>query len=206
MKPNTIATTSIPSAPGGKNRGHSRFACTGRILLTASCASLVSFTTAIRALAQTADPSATYDVKCFSGTLRLNGNDLRIPNYLVKRIAGVLNSEVTVRDNDTIKLKKFSTIRIVEKVGNKLNLDVKASVTGPSFVRLLESGDTYSGKAAGAIITWFHAAVFGADISGKLKTRVSASVDGNTLTIVIRFYGDVEGQDFRGKVNIVAKR
>ncbi len=182
MKPNTNIIT--PRTIGQIQRGFN-FAGSSRLLLAASCVSLVSFTTTSRAQAQVADPSGAYEVESFHGTLRLNGRDLKIPNYLVKRIAGVLNGEVTVRDNDTIKLNKQSTIRIVEKVGDKLNLDVKAGVTGPSFLRLVESGDTYSGKAAGAIVTSFRADVFGEDLSGKLKTRVAATVDGDTLTLVI---------------------
>lgn len=204
MKTNNI-TTSTPSGFIDQSPRQFRFARTGRLLLTASCISFVSFTAVPHAVA--AKAAGTYEVKSARGSLKLDGDSVDIPRSLVKRIAGVVDGEITVRSDNTIKLKKNGTLRILEELEDEFNgFKIEGSVRGPSTVVLEKSDHVYFGKTDGPIVTRFEAEIFGEDFDGRLKTRVSATVRGSTLTLVVRFSGGVESEDFSGKVTIVAKR
>ncbi len=167
------------------------------------CVSLVTFGAIPQA--QAANVNGKYEVKQTTGSVRLDGHNLHIPDSLVRKIAGVVKGDVTI-ENDTLKLKKKGTAKVVDKVADRLHVDVETSVTGPSSVKLRTSGDVKKGHTSKPITTSFEGEVFNKDFSGELVTRVSAKVEGNTLTIVVRFSGDAEGSDFSGKVKIVAKR
>ena len=201
MKNMTLPTTASPTIQ--PNTGSSRFASFGRLAVATLCVSLVSFAAVPKALA--AGANGTYEFKSASGSLKIEGDSFRLPQYLVKRLAGFTNGEATIRNN-TLKLNRNATARIVEDIGDDLNLDVQASVSGPTTVVLSKSGDSYTGKTTKPIIASFEGDIFGADISGELITKVSATVKGNTLTVVIRFSGDVEGEEFSGRLTLVGKR
>ncbi len=200
---NTMTLPSTSSRTLQPNKGSSRFASFGRLALTTLCVSLASFAAAPKALA--AGANGTYEFKSASGTLKIDGDSFRVPQYLVKRLAGFSNGEVTIQNN-TLKLNRNATARIVEKIGDELNLNIEASVSGPTTVVLSKSGDSYTGRTVRPIIAAFDGDFFGVDISGELITRVSATVTGDTLTVVIRFSGGVEGEDFSGKLTLVGKR
>jgi len=201
MNTMTLPPTGSPTIQ--PNTGSSRFASFGRLAMTTLCVSLVSFAAVPKALA--AGANGTYEFKRSSGSLKIEGDSFRLPQYLVKRLAGYTNGELTIRNN-TLKLNRNATARIVENIGDDLNLDVEASVSGPTTVVLTKSGDSYTGKTAKPIIATFESDLFGQNISGELITKVSATVKGDTLTVVIRFSGDVEGEDFSGKLTLVGKR
>ncbi len=167
------------------------------------CVSLISF--AAIPQAQAANVNGTYEVKRTTGTVRLDGRNLDIPDSLVRKIAGVVKGEVTIQNN-TLKLKKKGAVKVVDKVADKLHVDVETSVTGPSSVKLRTSGDVKKGHTLKPIVVSFEGEVLNKEFSGELVTRVRAKVEGATLTIVVRFSGEAEGSDFNGEVKIVAKR
>jgi hypothetical protein len=201
MNTMTLPTTSSPTIQ--PNTGSSRFASFGRLAMTTLCVSLASFAAVPKALA--AGANGTYEFKSASGSLKIDGDSYRVPQSLVKRLAGFTNGELTIQNN-TLKLNRNATAKIVENIADDLHLDIEVSVSGPTTVVLSKSGDFYTGKTARPIIASFDGDFFGVDISGELITRVSATVTGDTLTVVIRFSGGVEGEDFSGKLTLVAKR
>jgi hypothetical protein len=200
---NTITIPSTASPTIQPNTGSYRFASFSRLVMTTLCVSLVSFAAVPKALA--AGANGTYDFKSSSGSLKIEGESYRLPQYLVKRLAGFTDGEATIRNN-TLKINRNATTKIVEDIGDDLYLDVDASVSGPTTVVLSKSGDSYTGKTAKPIIASFEGDIFGEDISGKLITKVSATVKGDTLTVVIRFSGNVEGENFSGRLKLVGKR
>lgn len=185
------------------NTGSSRFANSGRLALTTLCVSMVSFAAVPKALA--AGANGTYEFKSASGYFKIEGESFRLPQNLVKRLAGFTSGDLTIRNN-TLRLKRGASAKIVEDIGDDLNLDIEAKVSGPWTVVLSKSGVSYTGKTARPIVATFDGDLFGADISGKLVSKVSATVTGKTLTVVIRLSGGVEGEDFSGKLTLVGKR
>jgi hypothetical protein len=167
------------------------------------CVSIISFAAVPQA--QAGKVNGTYEVKRTTGSIRFDGDKIDIPDAIVRRIAGVVNGEITIQ-NRTLRLKKKGAIKIVENLADEINIDVEASVTGPSSVKLRKSGDVAKGRTARPIKTSFEAEFFNEDFSGVLITRVYATVERKTLTIVVRFSGDAVGSDFSGRVKIVAKR
>lgn len=203
MKTNSMTLPATSSNAPQPNTGFSRFASFGRLVMATLCVSLVSFAAVPKALAAGAD--GTYEFKQASGSLKIDGDSFDLRESLVKKLAGFTDGEVTI-ENNTLRLKKNATAKIVVDVADDVGIDVDASVSGPNKVVLTKSGSIYSGKTDGPIITTFEGDVLGADFSGELITRVSATVENRTLTIVIRFSGEVEGEDFSGKLTLVAKR
>ncbi|MES2922392.1 MAG: hypothetical protein V4819_12640 [Verrucomicrobiota bacterium] len=202
MKTNSMTPPTL-SQPLQSITGSSRFASFGRLMMATLCISLVSFAATPKALA--AAPNGTYDLKDVSGTLKIDGDSFSLPDSLAKRLAGVSDGEITIEDN-TLKLRKNVTGRIVEEVADDFDIDVEVDVEGPNKVVLTKTGDTYSGKTASPIVATFEGDVFSLDFSGELITKVAATVEGKTLTVVIRFSGEVEGEDFSGKITLIAKR
>jgi hypothetical protein len=171
------------------------------------CVALVSFAAVPKALA---GANGTYEFKEASGSLRIDGDRYNLPESLLKRVAGFVDGTVTI-ENRTLYLKRNATGRIVERIADDVGVDVEVDVNGPNRIVLVKSGDTFFGKTDGPIVTTFEGEFFGGDFfdfdfSGELRTKVSATVEGRTLTIVIRFSGEVEGEDFSGRVTLVAKR
>lgn len=203
MNINTMTLPSTSSQPLQSNPGSSRFASFGRMAMATFCVSLVSFAAVPKALA--AEANGTYEFKSASGSLKIDGDNYRVPQSLVKKLAGFANGEVTIQNN-TLKLRKNATANIVEEIGDDWALDVEASVSGPNTVVLSKTGDTYTGKTAGPIVATFEGDFFGLDFSGELITRVSATVKGDTLTVVIKFSGEMGNEDFSGKLTLVGKR
>lgn len=197
----TLPITSTPHLQ--PNTGSTRFASFGRLAVTTVCVSLVSFAAAPKVLA--AEANGTYEFKSARGSLKIDGDSFQVPQSIVKRLAGFANGEVTIQNN-TLKLKKNATANIVADIGDELNLDIETSVSGPNTVVLTKSGDAYTGQTAGPIIASFEGGFFGLDFSGELISRVSATVKGDTLTVVIRFSGEAGNEDFSGKLTLVGER
>ncbi len=203
MKIDSIPS-SVPSTLSSQlNSGSFRTPRLGQILLATLSVSV--FSLAASPLTHAAKVDGKYEVKSATGSVTFNGDEVDIPKSIVKRIAGVANGDITIQD-DTLRLKKKAAIRFAEEIADELDLDIEASVTGPSSVTLEKSGKAYTGQTSRPIVTSFEADAFGVDISGKLKTQVSARVRGKTLTIVVRFGGSGAGSDVSGRVTIVAKR
>lgn len=199
-----IESMTLPATPPLQpHAGTSRIAGLGRAAMATLCVSLVSFAAAPKALA--AEANGTYAFKSASGSLKVDGDTIDVPKSLVKKLAGFTNGKVTIQNN-TLKLKKNTAAQIVEEVGDDLLVDIEASVSGPNTVVLSESGNNYAGKTAKPIVASIEGDVFGLDFSGELITRVSATVKGDTLTVVIRFTGEVGNEDFSGKLTVVGKR
>ncbi len=136
----------------------SRFSHLGLAFATAS---LFSFAAVPLALAAGAD--GQYKFRNASGSLRFDGDSLDIPQTLVKRIANVSDSEITIRNN-TIRVNKFGTARLIEKLGDKLNAGIEASASGPNSLMLEKTGTRrFLGKTTSAIITSFKGDIFGED-------------------------------------------
>lgn len=200
MKTQSITLPSLASRPLQPTNSFSRFASFGRLAMMTLCVSLVSFAAVPKALA---GANGTYEFKEASGSLNVDGERFHLPQSLLKRVAGFVDGTVTIEDR-TLTLRKKATEKIVEEIAGDLAVDVE--VSGPNRIVLVKSGDTFFGKTDGPIFTTFEGEFFGEDFDGELRTRVSATVEGRTLTIVIRFSGDVEGEDFSGKVTLVARK
>ncbi len=203
MNTNSMTLPFTPTQLIQPTPGSSRFARLGRMALATLCVSLVSFAAIPKALA--AGPNGTFEFKSASGSLKIDGDSYRVPQSFVKKLAGFANGEATIRNN-ILKLQRNAAASIVADIGDELNLDIKTRVSGPTTVVLSKSGRSYTGKTAKPIVASFEGDFFGLEVSGELLTRVSATVKGNTLTVVIRFSGDVEGEDFTGKLTLVGKR
>ena len=201
----TTATTlpSKLSSPLQLSKAFSRFGSLGRLAMGTLCVSLVSFAAVPKTLA--AAPNGTYEFRNASGSLKVDGDEFDLPQSLVKRLAGFADGEVTI-ENNTLTLRRNFTARIVEEVADDLNIDVDVDVSGPSKVVLAKSGSVFTGRTSSPIVASFEGEFFTADFSGELITKVAATVDGRTLTIVVRFSGVVEGEDFTGRVTLTAKR
>ncbi|RYG93772.1 MAG: hypothetical protein EON58_17665, partial [Alphaproteobacteria bacterium] len=154
----------------------SRFMNFGRLSLATMSVALVSFTSAPKALAAGADGS--YEFQSASGSLRYDGGDVDIPKSVVKRIANVVDGEITIKNN-SLWVNKKGTVRVVKNIADDLDVDVEASASGPNRVMLTKTGSRlYTGKTSGAIVTSFEGDVFGEDFSGELKSKVAARVQG----------------------------
>ncbi|MES2475825.1 MAG: hypothetical protein V4640_08595 [Verrucomicrobiota bacterium] len=199
MKTNSTALSSplhtIPSP--------SRLSGLGKTMLGTVCVSLCSFAAIPQAQAGKVD--GTYEVTRTTGSIEFDGDDINIPDSMVRRIVNVVDGEITIQDR-TLQLKKKGAVRIVKDFADDLDVDVEARVSGPSSLTLEKKGDIAKGRTTRPIVTSFEAEIFDEDFSGELITRVSATVENKTLTIVVRFSGDALGSDFSGRVTIVAKR
>ncbi|MBC7979067.1 MAG: hypothetical protein H7Y36_00720 [Armatimonadetes bacterium] len=195
-----------PVSPGPlqpPSQSFSRFGSLGRLVMATLCVSLVSFASGPKAQAAGAD--GTYEFREATGSLKIDGDRFDLPKSLLKRLAGFEEGEVIIEDN-TLIFKKNVTAKIVEEAADEVMADVEVKVTGPNKVVLTKSGSTYSGSTTKPVIASFDGEIFSEDFSGELRTRVAATVEGKTLTIVIRFSGTVDDEDFSGKVTLVAKR
>ncbi len=199
-KSNTLDSTSADNI--AENKTPSRFAKVSRILLATLCVSLVS---AAAPSALAAIPNGVYQFTSSTGSVKFDGNTISLPQSAVKRIAGVLNGEITVR-NKTLDLNKNATKKIVYELGNDLNFDATASVTGPNSITLVKEGSIYIGSTEGRIVTSFEGNFHGETFSGELRTDLTAKVEGKILRLTIKFSGETLGSGFSGKLVIVAKR
>ncbi|MES2658932.1 MAG: hypothetical protein V4689_09955 [Verrucomicrobiota bacterium] len=196
-----MSSTSVESLQG--KTGSSRIANLGRLLLAAMCVSLVTVAAAPKALA--AAPNGVYEFTSASGTVKFGDNTIDIPESAVKRIAGVVNGDITIQ-NKTLQLNRNATKKIVKELGDELDFDVKVTVTGPTSVTLSKDVDIYIGSTEEPIVTSFEGDFHGEDFSGELITDVTAKVKGKTLRLIITFSGETLGEEFSGKLVIVAKR
>src|SRR5690606_2776349 len=129
MKTNPVTNPCSNTHQETTSRFHfSRF---GRLSLAAACVSLVSFTSAPQALAGRAD--GDYEFKSASGSLRWDGDSVSIPTWIVKRVASVVDGDIEIRNN-TLKVNKRGTVRLIEKFGDDVDVDVEASASGPNTV------------------------------------------------------------------------
>lgn len=203
MKTNPVTSSSDTMNPLQAIPAHSRFASFGRLMLATSAVSLVSFAAVPQALA--AGANGDYTFTSASGSVKYDGHKIDIPQALVKKIAGFSHGEITIKNN-TLKFDKNYTGKVVEDLGDDLDIDVEASVTGPNKVVLAKSGNVYTGKTATPVVASFEADFHGEDFSGKLNSNVTATVKNKTLTVVVTFSGGALGEDFSGKLTIVGKR
>jgi len=183
--------------------GASRLANFGRVLVATSCVSLVSFATVPAALAGGAN--GTYEFKRAYGTLKYGGKSVDIPESIVRRIAGVVQGDVIIR-NQKLKLNRNASARIIKNLGKDLDFSVETSVSGPASLELTKTGNSYSGETRRPIVVSFDGNFHGEDFSGELVTGVTATLDNNKLKLVITFSGDALGDDFNGKVVVIARR
>ena len=194
---------SVSSSPLQPSKSFSRFGSLGRLVMATLCVSLVSFAAGPKVQAAGAD--GNYEFREVSGSLKIDGERFNLPKSLLKRLAGFADGEVII-ENNTLTLNKHATAKIVEDVADDMMAEVDVEVTGPNKVVLSKSGTTFTGSTTKPIIASFNGEIFSEDFSGKLRTRVTATVEGKTLTIVIRFSCTVDDEDFSGKVTLVAKR
>ena len=164
----------------------SRIANFGRVLVATSCVSLVSFATVPAALAGGAN--GTYKFKKAYGTVKFGGDSVDIPESIAKKIAGVVQGEVTIR-NRKLQLKKSASARIVENLGHALDISLETSVSGPASVELTKTGNSYTGETEEPIVVSFDGNFLGEDFSGELVTDVAATVESKKLKVVITFSG-----------------
>ncbi len=191
------------SNPIQENARPSRLAKVSRLLLATMCVSLVSFAATPKALA--AAPNGVYEVTSVSGDVKFDDETIDLPQSVVKRIARVAEGDITIR-NQTLRLNRNATSKIVTTLGDDLDIDVEASVSGPTSLAFTKSGDKYQGSTAEPIVTSFQGDFNGAEFSGELITHVKATVKGKTLRIVLTFSGEALGDDFSGTITIIAKR
>lgn len=190
--------------PIQQTAGIPRFRNIGRLLMATLSVALVSFTAAPKALAAGAD--GKYEFRSITGSLRYDGDKVDLSKSLIKKISGVVD-ETAVIKNNTLKLNTKGLAKAVEEFADDIDVDVETSVSGPTSVVLTKTGSyLWTGKTAGAIVTTIDGEVFGEDFSGELRTRISARVDKNTLTLVVTFAGDALDEDFSGTITIVAKK
>jgi hypothetical protein len=203
MKTNPVTLSSNTANPLQAIPAYSRLANFGRLMVATSCVSLVSFAAVPQALA--AGANGDYNFTSASGSVKYDGHKINIPQALVKKIAGFTHGEITI-ENNTLKFDKNYTGKIVEDLGDDLDIDIEASVKGPNNVVLAKSGTVYTGKTVTPVAASFEGDFHGEDFSGKLKSNVTATVKNKTLTVVVTFSGGALGEDFSGKLTIVGKR
>lgn len=201
MKTNSLTSTLNPIQ---QTTGRSRLLNVGRLFLATMSVALVSFAGAPKALA--AGPNGTYEFESASGSLRYDGDSIDIPQSIVKKLANVVDGEIVITNN-TLKLNKNATVKVVRNFADDFDVDVEASVTGPSSLVLVKTEPrVFTGKTTSPIVTTFEGEIFGEDFSGELRTKVAARVEGKTLTVVIRFSGEAAGEEFSGRITLTAKR
>jgi hypothetical protein len=203
MKTNSPNMPSTLSNPIDGSARPSRLSMISRLLLATMCVSLVSFAAAPNALA--AAPNGAYEVTSVSGTVQFDDETIDLPQSVVKRILRISEGEITIQ-NRTLRLNRNATSKIVTTLGDDLDIDVEASVSGPTSLVLTKSGDKYEGSTAEPIVTSFEGDFNGAEFSGELNTRVKATVNGKTLRIVLTFSGEALDEEFSGKIIVIAKR
>lgn len=196
MKTNSVTLSS-------RNTGFSRFTNVGRLLLATACVSLVSVAAAPKALA--AQPNGVYEFKSASGSVKFDGDSISIPEWVVKRLAGVVNGEITI-ENRTLRISRNATAKIVNELGDDFNVDVSTKVSGPTSVTFTKNDGVFKARTTSPVVASFEGDAFGEDFSGELVTDVSATVEGKTLRVVIKFSGDAFTSNFSGRLVVIAKR
>ena len=93
----------------------------------------------------------------------------------MKKLAGVTNEEITIA-NSMLQVRKNSLVSMVENFGDDIDVGLEAKVSGPSSVALAKTGNTYTGNTSRPIVTSFEGSFLEKDFSGKLNTRVAATV------------------------------
>ena len=205
MKTNIIDCPAVSSNSFHGTKGISRLANFGRLLLATSCVSLVSFAAVPSALAD--GINGTYRFTSATGSLKLGDETYNISDSLAKRIVDVSEGKITIQEK-TLQLNRSGVVKIIRNLADDFNVDVDTSVKGPSTLVLNRiDTSTFRGETTRPIVVSFQREDGGSSFSGELRTNVAATVKfRNNLRVVIKFSGDAFGQDFSGRLVIVAKR
>lgn len=152
--------------------------------------------------AQSAD--GVYKVKRISATLQGETAPATIPKELLRQALS-RNGNIEIKDN---RLPVFrAKWENVLNDFNFLEIDDLVKVSGPRNLLLEKSGDAFKGSSKEPVKVRFSGELIGTELSISLRADFRATVEGNTLTLVVPLrvvtFGTVAAE---GKVRLVAEK
>lgn len=145
-----------------------------------------------------------YEVMSASGSIEFAGKTIKVPTRIIERFAKVDDNHITV-ENNRISLVRPAAGRIAKRLGDEIGLDVTFSVSGPSSLKLIKQGDTFSGSTSEPIVVSFrHDSFF--DLKGTLKVQVNAEISDDNLTLTMPLGGKFLSKRIGGRIVIECKR
>lgn len=199
--------TSHPAAQFQKDpvlRLGSRLGIAVRPLFAAVCASLLSFLAAPAGLADS--PDGEYVFESSSGGISLGGKSISLPQKQFKDKIPVLRNGRMVIDDGKMRINRKTGKLIIRRVFEILRTDVDTTLTGPTYIQLHRTGETYVGSTVRAVVVALDGTVGGDDMNGHLRTNITAKVRGDTLKLTISISGRLLGQRLNGVILATCRR
>ena len=194
MKTNHIAS---PPAPARAASPLALVKSLGKVLLTAFCASLVSF--AAMPAANAAAPDGEYQF--VKGSISV----IEVPQDLVEQLADLQDGKLVIKDSKFL-IKRKAAAKIIQDLGDQLGIAFDIDISGPTSVKLNKSGKTYVGSTSKPMVIAFATDYEGQELKGRLETHFKLKVKGKILTMTIPFKLKALGRTLSGEIDVVCKR
>jgi hypothetical protein len=175
----------------------------GRTLMVLLLSLAFSFGTAATTLAAGAD--GAYKFVRGSGKISVAGESLDIPTSLVQQIGGVVNGRVTIKNN-RIQINRNAGAAVVDYVGEMFGVTFNYTVGGSKFIDLKKSGRLFTGKTVKPVVVKFSADYMGMQVTGNIRSAITATVKGRTLTLKVPVSGSAMGFPIKGNMTVVCQR
>ncbi len=187
------------------NNGSQYSLCLGEQQRTSTgrwAAAAVSLLIIPSAFAGKADGS--YEVVSAKGSIEYAGKSIKVPERLIERFLRVDNSHLTITDN-RISLYRPGASRFAKRLGDEIGMDLTVRVSGPSSLKLVKQGNSFSGSTTEALVVSFeHDSFF--DFKGTLKVQVNAELTDGNLTLTMPLDGKFLSKKIGGNIVVVCRR
>jgi hypothetical protein len=181
----------------------SRLGIIGRLTLALLCGSLLSLVASPTLSA--AAPNGQYKFVSGSGRVNAMGESINLTKDVVKNFAVIKNGKITVKNN-IIKINQNGAVKAVNEIGNMFGIEFQTTVSGPSFVQLAKSRNSYVGSTTTPVVVKFSAVVMDTEITGTVSSNVKVKVVGNKMTIDVPITGSALGYEIEGNVKLIGKK
>ena len=181
----------------------SRLAKFGRLIIAAISASVISLAAA-PSTSHAAGADGVYRVTGGRGSFTGGGETVKIPKSVFNEITKEQSAGIVVK-NQKIVINRKMTAALFKSLAEESGITINPKVTGPSSITLTSDGGHFSGKTSRPIITKFVGFEDGEKFSVTVKTQVSASVKGDSLTLVTRFTATDGSDEFSGAITLLGK-
>ena len=182
----------------------SRFVKLSQLVLTAVSASVISLA-AVPSTSLAAGADGSYRVTGGSGSFTAGGETAKIPKSLFSEIAKNQAAGIVVQ-NQKIKINRQMTEALFKSLAQDSGITIHPKVTGPSYFTFVPAGDHFAGKTLQPIVTKFSGFEDGEKFSVTVKTYVSATVKGDSLTLVTRFTATDGADKLSGTITLLGRR
>ena len=175
-----------------------------RFILAAISVSVISLA-ALPSTSLAAGADGVYRVTGGKGSFTGGGETSKIPKSVFNEIAKEQTAGIVVL-NHKIMVNRKMTAALFKSLAEDSGITIHPKVKGPSSLTLVPDGDHFTGKTLQPIITKFSGFDEGEKFSVTLKTYITVTVKGDSLTLVTRFSGGDGSDKVSGTITLFGKR